>query len=217
MKIILALKSLSKICIFLAIAFILARCGTAGMRFGSLYNVDHIPGSNQYHVYLGDEIHEDVPGYEKLKSLLLSLSEKDTVIFHMANYGGSVEAGFIILNGIALTKAKTIAKIESGVYSMGTAIACATDEIQFDPYSYIMFHRANNGTSEIQNYALQEAISQGNLRCVEKGLLPPAELKKLISTPYYEYYAYPNKRIIRDLINPPEPPEALKEKIPGIR
>lgn len=194
------IKELFKIPVFIAFAMLLAWPLQYMYDFSPLYTINK--EGTTYYVQLGKSISGNIDGYYELQEWLLERTKEETVIFNLNSYGGDVMSGMIIMNGIALTKAKTIAQVKSTTYSMGTAIACATNEIRFDPYGYLMFHRANSDGKEISNNKLQEAIAQMNQGCIAKGILPQEEFDKLISIQGYEYYYWPK----RPMVKSPEKP-----------
>ena len=78
--------------------------------------------------------------YIPLVRMFKRLDSSDTVVIHMANYGGSVQSGSQIINAMRISKAKMIVELEGPSYSMGAIITCAADEIIVHPHTYLMFH-----------------------------------------------------------------------------
>lgn len=106
------------------------------------YHMEKI--ADEYHVYLEPQI-LDEDYYDDLNHGLRLLTEKDTVVIHVNNYGGSVHSGMEIMAAMEDSKAHIIARVESPSYSMASLIACQADELYIHDTAYLMFHTYSGG------------------------------------------------------------------------
>lgn len=107
------------------------------------YEVDR-DGKGVYHVYLSDSF-EGATYYKDLARGIRLLEKGDELVFHIANYGGDVHGGLLIVNAIKASKAHIKAVVESPSYSMASILSCVVDELTIEPYAYLMFHEYSGG------------------------------------------------------------------------
>lgn len=130
-----------------------------------------------YNVFFGPEIGYDYL-YKDLIRGLSKLSERDTVVMHMSNTGGSVHTGMQIMTALKETKAHIVAKVNSPSYSMGAVIVCAADDIQLSPYAFLMYHDfsatfSGKGSESLAHIIAIRIMLTNTLlnTCVKKGVL----------------------------------------------
>jgi ATP-dependent protease ClpP protease subunit len=139
-----------------------------------------------FHVYLSSSI-EKQSGYKDLVRGLRLLTKEDTVVLHLANFGGFVQTGVMIINAMKASKAHIIANVEAPSYSMGALIACAGDEIKMEPYSFLMFHDysgdfAGKGSEAGDMIRALDKMSLNLLmnECVPKGILTEEQANSIL-------------------------------------
>lgn len=92
-----------------------------------------------YDVILKSEI-KTQEEFMYLLDILHNASKTDTVIFHIAGYGGDGQTMDVLINNIKTTKAHTIMIVEGPSYSAHAFLAVSGDELLMREYSFLMFH-----------------------------------------------------------------------------
>lgn len=95
-----------------------------------------------YDIYLQDTI-EAYKATQNIVQVLGDADKGDTVLFHLAGYGGSVESGERIINAVTATKALVTMQVEAPVYSMHAFIAVSGNKLVIQPFTYMMFHNSS--------------------------------------------------------------------------
>lgn len=135
-----------------------------------------------FHLDFGNEIVFEREMYTRHLKLLNIATEKDIVYIHMANFGGSVWTGALLFNAIKLSKAKVITIVEAPSFSMGALLACAGDEIQFQPFSLLMFHTYSASVHGKGNEIKEQVLAFDRLtanmmqECVRFGILSKQDI-----------------------------------------
>lgn len=80
------------------------------------------------------------------KLLELDDISHDPIFLHIDSFGGSVEAGFVLVDAITSIESPIYAVIESKAYSMAAIIAVFCDRRYILPHATMMFHEASYGT-----------------------------------------------------------------------
>lgn len=70
----------------------------------------------------------------------------DPIFLRIDSFGGSVEAGFVLVDTILAVESPVYAVIESKAYSMAAIIAIFCDRRYMLPHATMMFHEASYGT-----------------------------------------------------------------------
>lgn len=106
---------------------------------GKLFK-DIVP--RQYDVYMSDGNSKQFPLRDTIE-LLDQAKESDTIKFHIAGRGGSVDVYLNLINHIRATKAKTIMIVEAPSYSGDAFLALSGDEVVMRPLTYLLFHTSS--------------------------------------------------------------------------
>ena len=80
------------------------------------------------------------------KMLELDAVSHEPIFLHIDSFGGSVEAGFVLIDTIAAIESPVYAVIESKAYSMAAIIAIFCAKRYILPHATVMFHEASYGT-----------------------------------------------------------------------
>lgn len=80
------------------------------------------------------------------KILELDAISHDAIFLHIDSFGGSVEAGFVLVDAMAAVESPIYAVIESKAYSMAAIIAIFCDKRYILRHATMMFHEASYGT-----------------------------------------------------------------------
>lgn len=78
--------------------------------------------------------------------LQLNASSHDPIYLRIDSFGGSVEAGYVLVDAIEAIESPVYAVIESKAYSMAAIIAVFCDRTFILPHATMMFHEASYGT-----------------------------------------------------------------------
>ena len=153
--------------------------------YADYYTVEH--KESVYDVYLGSVV-DSVDHYKDLIKGIKSLKSTDTIVIHMANYGGSVMTGVQIINAMKVSKAKVIVELEGPSYSMGALLTCAADDIIYHDYTYLMFHTFSGGfqgkasDSEKHMKAIAKMIVDVlQSECKPKGILTDRQIEDIMN------------------------------------
>jgi ATP-dependent protease ClpP protease subunit len=115
--------------------------------------------------------------YNDVILILQNTTEEQEIIFHIANFGGYIHTGNVLLNEISQSKAYTVASVEGQSYSMAANIACSTNKLDLKKFSYLMFHTYRGGISgNGQEMRARSAAADKNFgiqldQCAAKGVL----------------------------------------------
>ena len=99
--------------------------------------------AKDYYMDLGLSI-EDENSYVPHIKILKAATQDDTVHIRLANFGGNIWVGAILFNAIELSQAHVVMDVEAPSFSMGAMLACAGDEINVQPYSWLMYHAGSS-------------------------------------------------------------------------
>lgn len=94
----------------------------------------------KYDIYLSHSIEVYEAGYLEVLRICEEATENDSILFHLANFGGSCHQGFRICSVIRACKAATYAIVEAPCYSMGAIIALAPKHLVIYNGTFLMFH-----------------------------------------------------------------------------
>ena len=104
--------------------------------------------TNASHLY-NVNITSDIVGpdyYTEVFALLLDAGPDDTVQFIVTSQGGRLDGLAMLLEGISITEAKTIAILVGNVYSAASLLAMAVDEVIALPSCDMLCHSMRYGT-----------------------------------------------------------------------
>jgi ATP-dependent protease ClpP protease subunit len=148
------------------------------------YNITKEQG--KYHVYFSSSI-GDQTGYADLVKGLRKLKKEDTVVLHLANFGGLVHSGVLIINAMKDSAATITAKLDAPSYSMGALIACAADKLTAGKYSFLMFHDysgefSGKGAESLELIKALDILSTNLMvdECVAKGILTSEQVTEIL-------------------------------------
>lgn len=80
-------------------------------------------------------------GYETLCTFLRNdVTAHDQVTLALSNTGGSVDAGYKIINALRACQGYITCRVESPCYSMGAILAIAGDALVMEKNTFLMFH-----------------------------------------------------------------------------
>ncbi len=80
------------------------------------------------------------------KLLELNAISTDPIFLRIDSFGGSVEAGYVLVDAIAALESPVYAVVEAKAYSMAAIIAVFCDRRYILPHATMMFHEASYGT-----------------------------------------------------------------------
>ena len=107
-------------------------------RIWDLY-VPYVKSTDQLDVYLNTGI--DEPScYSEVCYILSTLTEDETVYFHINTPGGVLDSAFQLVDAIKGCRATTIAKLTGTVASAGTIIALSCDKLIVAEHTSFMIH-----------------------------------------------------------------------------
>ena len=119
-------------------------------RIWDLY-VPYVKSTDQLDVYLNTGI--DEPSYySEICYILSTLTEDETVYFHINTPGGILDSAFQLVDAIKGCRATTIAKLTGTVASAGTIIALSCDKLIVAEHTSFMIH----------NYSAHSISGKGN-------------------------------------------------------
>lgn len=96
------------------------------------------PGTT-YNLYLDHEL-KDAESMRPLVQVVEAASRFDTVVLHIASFGGDGEGMEYLENAILASKAHTVAIVEASAYSAGAYLATSTQTLIMRPATFLMFH-----------------------------------------------------------------------------
>ena len=153
-------------------------------RIWDLY-VPYVKSTNQLDVYLNTGI--DEPSYySEICYILSTLTEDETVYFHINTPGGILDSAFQLVDAIKGCRAITIAKLTGTVASAGTIIALSCDKLIVAEHTSFMIHNYSAGAYGKGNElkARQEHIDKSTNDAFKEfysGFLTDKEVKEVIN------------------------------------
>ena len=168
-----------------------------------MYTITELSPHN-YEVDLGDSIDSGYSNqYLKLAKWIRERDKLDKITFIMHSYGGSVMNEGIIISAIKSTKATTVAHVVSGTFSAGSTISCACNEVQMDPYTFLMFHQPHASGKQLP-LDMVEAMNRNLEECKKHNILNDELIYKLNKgTTQTEYYYWKGKEVRQEIYIPP--------------
>ena len=153
-------------------------------RIWDLY-VPYVKSTNQLDVYINTNI--DEPScYSEICYILSTLTEDETVYFHINTPGGILDSAFQLVDAIKGCRATTIAKLTGTVASAGTIIALSCDKLIVAEHTSFMIHNYSAGAYGKGNElkARQEHIDKSTNDAFKEfysGFLTDKEVKEVIN------------------------------------
>lgn len=96
--------------------------------------------NNKYDIYLTDQI-KGMGHYPDVIKTLENAKKGDTVIFHLAGYGGAVDGLINIQSAITFSKANVVMQVEGPVYSGHAYLALTPGTtLIMAPHTFLMLH-----------------------------------------------------------------------------
>ena len=93
-----------------------------------------------HHIYLNDHITGSTTKYTKICNFFRTVSEEDKILMYLSSYGGSCHAGMQIINAMQDSLAAITVILDAPCYSMASLIALASDDLFFNPGTFLLFH-----------------------------------------------------------------------------
>ena len=153
-------------------------------RIWDLY-VPYVKSTDQLDVYLNTGI--DEPScYSEVCYILSTLTEDETVYFHINTPGGVLDSAFQLVDAIKGCRATTVAKLTGTVASAGTIIALSCDKLIVAEHTSFMIHNYSaHGISgkaqELKAYqAHTEKTLEASFKSIYAGFLTDKEIKTAI-------------------------------------
>ena len=153
-------------------------------RIWDLY-VPYVKSTDQLDVYLNTGI--DEPSYySEICYILSTLTEDETVYFHINTPGGVLDSAFQLVDAIKGCRATTVAKLTGTVASAGTIIALSCDKLIVAEHTSFMIHNYSAGAYGKGNElkARQEHIDKSTNYAFKEfysGFLTDKEVKEVIN------------------------------------
>lgn len=153
-------------------------------RIWDLY-VPYVKSTDQLDVYLNTGI--DEPSYySEICYILSTLTEDETVYFHINTPGGILDSAFQLVDAIKGCRATTIAKLTGTVASAGTIIALSCDKLIVAEHTSFMIHNYSAGAYGKGNElkARQEHIDKSTNHAFKEfysGFLTDKEVEEVIN------------------------------------
>ena len=153
-------------------------------RIWDLY-VPYVKSTDQLDVYLNTGI--DEPSYySEICYILSTLTEDETVYFHINTPGGVLDSAFQLVDAIKGCRATTIARLTGTVASAGTIIALSCDKLIVAEHTSFMIHNYSAGAYGKGNElkARQEHIDKSTNDAFKEfysGFLADKEIKEIIN------------------------------------
>lgn len=99
-----------------------------------------------FDVYLGTGVDLEDCYAELLHLLRREVKEKDEVVIHLGNFGGSCHLGVQIINAVKHCKGKVHMQVEFPCYSMGAIMAVSGNSLTLEDDTFLMFHNYSGGS-----------------------------------------------------------------------
>lgn len=96
------------------------------------------------HFYISEEI-SDPHLYTDMIHRINTAGPNDVIYIHLNTPGGQLDTGVQIINAIQNSSAKIVTVLDGTVYSLGTLIFLAGDEMVVNDHCMIMFHNFKGG------------------------------------------------------------------------
>ncbi len=93
-----------------------------------------------YEIFFPEDVGA-VSEFSDILDLLLSSTDKDTITFFMANYGGDCHTLMYLVNVIRQAKAPVKMKVLAPCYSAGAMLSLAGTSLEMMPNTFLMFHQ----------------------------------------------------------------------------
>ena len=154
-------------------------------RIWDLY-VPYVKSTDQLDVYLNTGI--DEPSYySEICYILSTLTEDETVYFHINTPGGILDSAFQLVDAIKGCRATTVAKLTGTVASAGTIIALSCDKLIVAEHTSFMIHNYSSSGGLAKGHELkarQEHIDKSTNDAFKEfysGFLADKEIKEVIN------------------------------------
>ena len=153
-------------------------------RIWDLY-VPYVKSTNQLDVYINTSI--DEPScYSEICYILSTLTEDETVYFHINTPGGILDSAFQLVDAIKGCRATTVAQLTGTVASAGTIIALSCDKLIVAEHTSFMIHNYSSNAYGKGNElkARQEHIDKSTNDAFKEfysGFLTDKEVKEVIN------------------------------------
>lgn len=154
-------------------------------RIWDLY-VPYVKSTNQLDVYINTNI--DEPScYSEICYILSTLTEDETVYFHINTPGGILDSAFQLVDAIKRCRATTVAKLTGTVASAGTIIALSCDKLIVAEHTSFMIHNYSSSSGYAKGHELkarQEHIDKSTNDAFKEfysGFLTDKEVKEVIN------------------------------------
>ena len=154
-------------------------------RIWDLY-VPYVKSTNQLDVYINTSI--DEPScYSEICYILSTLTEDETVYFHINTPGGILDSAFQLVDAIKRCRATTVAKLTGTVASAGTIIALSCDKLIVAEHTSFMIHNYSSSFEYAKGNELkarQEHIDKSTNQAFKEfysGFLTDKEVKEVIN------------------------------------
>lgn len=122
------------------------------------FNIVQTNSIDFFSVFLNEEVTE-ISEYYGLLEFLATVARDSFVTMHLANFGGSVQAGQALIAAIKRCKAHITMSVDAPCYSMGAILAVAGDDLIFEPATYLMFHNYSGGIHGKGKESLDQAVN----------------------------------------------------------
>ena len=147
--------------------------------------VPYVKSTNQLDVYINTDIAEP-SCYSEICYILSTLTEDETVYFHINTPGGILDSAFQLVDAIKGCRATTVAKLTGTVASAGTIIALSCDKLIVAEHTSFMIHNYSAGAYGKGNElkARQEHIDKSTNDAFKEfysGFLTDKEVKEVIN------------------------------------
>ena len=148
--------------------------------------VPYVKSTNQLDVYINTNI--DEPScYSEICYILSTLTEEETVNFHINTPGGILDSAFQLVDAIKGCRATTVAKLTGTVASAGTIIALSCDKLIVAEHTSFMIHNYSSSSGYAKGHELkarQEHIDKSTNDAFKEfysGFLTDKEVKEVIN------------------------------------
>ena len=116
--------------------------------------VPYVKSTNQLDVYINTNI--DEPScYSEICYILSTLTEEETVNFHINTPGGILDSAFQLVDAIKGCRATTVAKLTGTVASAGTIIALSCDKLIVAEHTSFMIHNYSSSFGQAKGHELK--------------------------------------------------------------
>lgn len=110
------------------------------------YKINKKPiSSSHYDIWLSSTVESETLDYVDVCQLLYDAGPKDSVTLHLANRGGSVDTGIMLVNAVQNCRPGVDIIVESRCFSMAALLALSGKSLTLRPGSWLMFHNYSGG------------------------------------------------------------------------